>query len=70
MCHAMYEYQVTRELDDEIDEDEWYPVIDISEYGEVTVEISQELFEKYNKIMQEFNDLQNELHKLYKKINY
>jgi hypothetical protein len=51
-------------------EDEWYPVIDISEYGEVTVEISQELFEKYNKIMQEFNDLQNELHKLYKKINY
>jgi hypothetical protein len=53
-----------------LSEDEWYPVIDISEYGEVTVEISQELFEKYNKIMQEFNDLQNELHKLYKKINY
>jgi hypothetical protein len=51
-------------------EDEWYPVIDISEYGEITVEISEELFEKYNKIMQEFNDLQNELHKLYKKINY
>jgi hypothetical protein len=46
-------------------EDEWYPVIDITEYGEVNVEISQELLEKYNKIMQEFNDLQKELYKLY-----
>jgi hypothetical protein len=46
-------------------EDEWYPVIDISEYGEITVEISEELFEKYNRIMQEFNVLQKELYKLY-----
>ena len=48
-----------------LSEDEWYPVIDISDYGEITVEISEELFEKYNRIMQEFNVLQKELYKLY-----
>ena len=46
--------------------DEWYPVIQITKSGTVTTEISQELFERHNRIMQEFDDLQDELYKLYK----
>ena len=46
--------------------DEWYPVIEIASYGTIEVEISQELFERHNRIMQEFDILQDELYKLYK----
>lgn len=49
--------------------DEWYPVISITTHSQdKQVIISKELFERHNKIMQEFDELQDLLYKLYKGI--
>lgn len=52
-----------------LDSDEWYPVLTLREepYGFLTdyaVEITPELKTRYDKVMQEFEELQQELDKL------
>lgn len=50
-----------------LEADEWYPVISITtEPNDKQVVISKELFERHNRIMQEFDDMQDLLYKLFK----
>ena len=52
-----------------LDSDEWYPVYSLREdrfkfMNDYMVDVSPEFMEKYNRIVSEFNSLQDELDKL------